>query len=99
MKFEFKVSPSSYFWLSLKNTLLIMITFGLYYTWAVCNYHKWKAENTTLDGKTLRFVGTGGKLFVHMFKMTVLTVITCGIYRYWAIPKNEKWFTEHTLVN
>lgn len=98
MKFEFNVSVSSYFWMSLKNTLLTIITLGLYYTWAICAYQRWKAENITLDGKKLQFVGTGGKLFFHLLKMNLLTFITCGIYRYWAVPKTEKWFVEHTNI-
>jgi hypothetical protein len=63
--------------------------------WGICNAYTWYADNTTIDGRRLRFTGTGGGMFGLILKVVLLSMITCGIYYFWGIPEIIKWITEH----
>ena len=75
---------------------LSMITLGLAAPWLTCWYQKWLCEHTYINGRRLKFDGTGGELFLKMLWWGLLTCITCGIYMFWAIVNQQKWVAEHT---
>lgn len=76
--------------------LLILITLGFGAPWAVCIKQRWVARNTVIDGRRLRFDGTGAQLFASYIKWFLLTLITIGIYGFWLSIKMQQWVVKHT---
>ena len=76
--------------------LLIMITLGFGAPWAICMKERWIAKHTYIDGRPLRFDGTGGQLFGNYIKWFLLTLITIGIYGFWLDIKMKQWIVKHT---
>jgi len=76
--------------------LIIVITLGIGTPWAVCLKQNWVIRHTILDGKRLKFDGTGGKLFMKYIVWWIFTVITLGIYSLWLGIKMKQWVVSHT---
>ncbi len=79
------------------GTIITVITLGLAYPWAVCMIYGWKINHTVVEGKRLKFIGTGWSLFGNWIKWFLLTIITFGIYSFWLFISLEKWKTENTI--
>ena len=43
--------------------LITICTFGLGAPWAMCMKYKWQIKNTVVEGRRLKFVGSGSSLF------------------------------------
>ena len=76
--------------------LLSMITLGLGVPWGVCMLQRWEAKHTVIEGRRLKFNGTGMQLFGTYIKWFLLTIITLGIYSFWLGIKMKKWVVKHT---
>ena len=76
--------------------LLTLVTFGIGTPWALCLKEKWMAEHTVIDGRRLRFDGTGSQLFGKFIVWALLTVVTLGIYGFWMDIKMKQWVVKHT---
>ena len=81
---------------ALAASLLISITCGIATPWAICYLWKYIVSHAIIDGKRLKFDGTGGQLFGKWLLWMLLTVITCGIYSFWVAPALYKWVASHT---
>lgn len=75
--------------------LLVLFTFGIATPWAVTMIYRYEADHTVLDGRRLRFTGTGAGLFGQWIKWFLLTVITFGIYGFWVQIALKKWQVKH----
>lgn len=82
--------------ISILQMLLVAITLGIGTPWAVCMKERWIAKHTIIDGKQLRFDGTGGQLFGKYIIWFLLTIVTLGIYSLWLTIKMKKWVVSHT---
>ena len=76
--------------------LIIIFTLGIGAPWAICIGERWNAKHTIIDGRQLRFDGTGGQLFGNYIKWFLLTIITLGIYSFWLSIKMREWVVKHT---
>lgn len=76
--------------------ILTVFTLGLAYPWATCLIYKWEINHTVIDGRRLRFDGTGAELFGNWVKWLFLTIITFGIYGFWVVISVKKWQVKHT---
>ncbi len=76
--------------------LMIIFTLGFGAPWAVAYYQRWECNHTTIGGKQLKFVGTGGNLFGQYIKWILLTIITIGIYSFWLNIKMKQWVVSNT---
>ena len=76
--------------------LLTLVTFGIAAPWALCIVQRWYINNTVVDGRRLRFDGTGGQLFGKYLLWMLLCIVTCGIYSFWLVIKMQQWITSHT---
>ena len=56
-------------------------------------------ENTTIDGKKIKFIGEGSSLLGKFILWYFLTIITLGIYSFWMIAKLEKFKVENTVFD
>lgn len=82
--------------ISILQWLIIGLTFGIAAPWAICMKESWVVRHTVIDGRQLRFDGTGGQLFGNYIKWFLLTLITFGIYSFWLNIKMKQWVTKHT---
>ena len=71
--------------------LISAITLTIGAPWGKCMVMSYKVNHTVLNGKRLKFNGTGGSLFVQRFKWFLLTIITLGVYSLWVPVKEKKW--------
>jgi uncharacterized membrane protein YjgN (DUF898 family) len=56
------------------------------------------ASHTVIEGKRLRFDGTGIQLFGNFIKWWIFSIITLGIYGIFFLPVRAKqWAVKHTL--
>ena len=72
-------------------TLITIVTLGIAGPWAKCMMYSYQIKHTVYNGKRLKFVGTGGDLFVNRFKWFLLSIITFGIYAIFIPVKKTKW--------
>lgn len=82
--------------LSLLGVLITVLTIGLAYPWALCMVYGWKINHTIVEGKRLKFNGTGIGLFGNWIKWFFLCIITLGIYSFWLKIALEKWKVKNT---
>ena len=61
--FEFDGSGFGYLWLCIWTTVLTVITCGLFFPWAYSAQQRWICSNTYVNGRQLRFEGTGFGFF------------------------------------
>lgn len=71
--------------------IIICITLGIATPWAKCMLYNYQFKHTVYNGKRLKFEGTGGDLFVNIFKWVFLSIITLGIYAIFIPVKKAKW--------
>lgn len=71
--------------------LISVITLGIGAPWGKCMLYSYQMKHTVYNGKRLKFEGTGGDLFVNMFKWILLTIITFGIYAFFIPVRKTKW--------
>lgn len=93
-RFQFDGGAGSYFLIGLVAAVLTLFTLGLATPWAACMTYRWRIEHTLIDGRRLRFTGTGLGLFGNWIKWWALTIVTLGIYLFWVYPRLVKWMTE-----
>lgn len=77
------------------GTIITTLSFGILYPWAVCMVYGWKIDHTVIEGKRLKFNGTGISLFGNWIKWWFLCVITLGIYSFWVFIALNKWKTKN----
>ena len=59
--------------------------------WGKCLVMSYKVNHTIVNGRRLKFEGTGASLFVNRLKWIFFTLITFGIYAFWIPIKQKKW--------
>ncbi|MCC3867740.1 DUF898 domain-containing protein [Terrisporobacter mayombei] len=76
---------------------ITILTLGIATPWAMCIKYRWEAKHTVIEGRRLKFIGSGGSLFLHYIKWLILTIITLGIYGFWLYIKMLQWKVENTV--
>lgn len=77
--------------------LLTSVTLGIAYPWAKCMMLRWEVSHTVVNGRRLRFTGSGGQLFGKYILWALLTIVTCGVFGIWMKLRMKKWITKHTV--
>ena len=67
------------------------ISLGIAAPWAKCMLYSYQIRHTVYNGKRLKFEGTGGDLFVNIFKWVFFSIITLGLYTFVIPVKKTKW--------
>ena len=93
--FQFDGGAGSYLLVGIGATLLTIVTLGLALPWAICMQYRWRTQHTIINGRRLRFTGSGGGLFGNWIKWWALTLVTFGIYSFWVVPRLTRWTVEH----
>ena len=82
--------------ISILAFFLTLFTLGICYPWALCIIENWYTKHTVIEGRRLRFTGTGIGLFGTWIKIFLLSIITFGIYAFWAGIAIKKWKVKNT---
>lgn len=94
--FTFDGGAATYWGTLLAAILITIFTLFIGLPWALCLKQKWICKHTYINGKRLKFIGSGGSLIGLWIKIWFLSIITLGIYQIWAAPALQKWIVEHT---
>jgi uncharacterized membrane protein YjgN (DUF898 family) len=95
--YQFRGGAASWFGTQLLGAIIIICTLGICYPFAVVLIERWRAENTYLNGRQLRFIGTGWGIFGLWIKWLLLIIVTLGIYSFWVYPRLMQWKIEKTI--
>lgn len=79
----------------LLSFLITIVTLGIGAPWGACMIYSYQINHTVYNGKRLKFEGTGGDLFVNIFKWVLLSIITLGIYTLFIPIRKTKWVISH----
>jgi uncharacterized membrane protein YjgN (DUF898 family) len=82
--------------IQLGTFLLTAVTLGLALPWALTWKERWITSHTVIEGRRLRFTGSGAGLFWRWVKLLLLIIITLGVYSFWAWIYVKRWLVEHT---
>ena len=96
-QFEFNKDIGGLFVNMIVVYLLVIFTLGLGTPWAVCKLERWRADNTTIEGRKIKFVGEGSSLLGKFLFWYFLTIITLGIYGLWMVNNFEKFKADNTV--
>jgi len=94
-RFQFDGGAGSFLLVGIGSFLIMVFTLGLGTPWAIVMRYRWRTEHTIIDGRRLRFTGSGIGLFGNWIKWWLLCIITLGIYIFWVVPRLTKWTTEN----
>jgi hypothetical protein len=94
---DFRGGAIAYFFWRLVAGIITTITLGLGFPAAKCMLIRWGMDKSIIDGRRLRFDGTGWQLFGRFILWLLLSVITLGIYTVIFLPLSyKKWEIKHT---
>ena len=87
-------------WVNLGTTFLRYFTLGIGYPWAIVIKHRFITRHTIVDGRRLRFDGTGAQLIGTWMKIWILSIPTLSIYwAFWGELTIQRWLARHTHVD
>jgi hypothetical protein len=95
---RFDGGAGSYLAISLLGLLVTVFSLGLLYPLAYVLRLRWRVEHTLIEGRRMRFTGTGPGLLGMWIKCWFLIVVTLGLYGFWVRPRLERWACEHTFL-
>ncbi len=103
LKLEFEGGGGTLFGRLIVGYVLTLVTLGIYFPWFVASLYDFYAENTTVRMNKqklldIRYVGTGGKLFLPCIGGLFLSLITVGIYYPWFLASLHKKLLEDTKI-
>jgi len=87
----------SFIGINILGFLITFLTFVIGFPWALCLVYGWEINHTIINGKRLKFNGTGIGLFGLWIKWLFLLVITLGIYSFWIFISLKKWKVKNTV--
>ena len=95
-RFTFDGGAGSYLGTTILAILVTLVSFGLAYPFALVLLERWRCEHSFIDGRPLKFNGTGMSLFGNWLKWLLLCLVTLGIYSLWVVPRLQQWKWENT---
>lgn len=69
MKSEFDGSMWQMIGWQIVCAAITVFTLGIAYPWGACFLYRWEADHSVINGKRLKFTGTGGSLFLLYLKL------------------------------
>ncbi|WP_336220545.1 YjgN family protein [Citrobacter amalonaticus] len=72
--FEFRGDGGSYFLICLVNSLLVLVTLGIYLPWALMKCRRYIYSNMTLNGQPFTWKVTGGDVFLSWLMLLVIYI-------------------------
>ena len=76
------------FLIFLVNTLLKIVTLGIYHFWAKARVRRYLWTHTEFDGERLEYTGTGGELFLGFLRaLAIMIVMLLALFVLWQISE------------
>ena len=95
-QFKFDGDVPSFLGISIVSFIITVISVGILFPFAYCMRQKWVAHHTVIEGRRLKFNGSGFSLIGKWIIWLFLCFITLGIYSFWVVPRFIKWQVENT---
>lgn len=80
------------------QTLLTIITFGIYYAWMLNKLRTYIIGNIRFGALRFGYTGEGFELFIIRLKGSILTFLTLGIYYFWYQKESINYFINSTYI-
>ncbi|EMX9180890.1 DUF898 family protein [Citrobacter sedlakii] len=77
-RFHFRGDGGSYFLICLVNSLLVLITLGIYLPWALMKCRRYIYANMTLNGQPFSWNMKGGDIFLSWLMLVVIYIAGVG---------------------
>lgn len=87
-QFEFNGKGSQLLGIMLLNTLLSIITFGIYNSWFINSLRTYIISNIRFGNLRFGYDGSGTELFAIRLKSFIFSIFTFGLYYFWYL---EEW--------
>jgi len=95
IRFGYRGKKKTLVLLLLENSLITLITLGIYYPWFTNNVRKYVYRNARFGNIKLRFSGNSSDYADIVILGWILTFFTLGIYYFWFKKKLFKFFYEN----
>ena len=92
LRFHFSGRVSTAYGIYLRDFFLMVITFGIYYSWHEIRVRKYRMSHTCLGDSNFSFHGSGGELFGINILGYFLSYVTLGVYAPWYIANRLRFF-------
>jgi len=96
--FGYRGNLNEFIKLYLVETLLTMVTFGIYASWMQTKIISYIRSNTRFGNVEFRFDGRGVDLFLIKLKGILLMMVTFGIYSFWYFKNIVAFHIDNTKV-
>ena len=97
--FVFVGSGLGYLWLLIWTTVVSIITVGLFFPWAYSAQQRWICANTYVEGRRLRFDGTGLGFFFQWLVIMLLGFTCPFICTTSGCCQFKRWETRNTVFD
>lgn len=87
----FEGSGFDYFKIQIVNTILTILTLGLYYPWAKEKSLKFLYGKSTFEETPFVFSGTGSEMFRGFIKAVAVLVVIYGLFFYLVLQGHNGW--------
>ncbi len=85
--------------LNILCTFLLIITFGLSFPLVKCIRYRYRARNTLISNKRLKYIGNTKMLVKMYIRWIILSISTLGCFILFIKVLDEKHRIEHTIIN
>lgn len=96
IRFSFDGRASEFIKIFLKATLLLGLTFGLYYPWFATYRQAFMTSHSSFGSARFGFDGKGRDLFWGYLAALLLTLPTLGLSWIWFLARRRRYFWNHT---
>jgi uncharacterized membrane protein YjgN (DUF898 family) len=97
IRFSFHGRAGDFIRIFLKGTLLMGLTFGLYYPWFATHRQAFMTSHAGFGSARFGFDGKGRDLFWSYLAAVLLTLPTLGLCWVWFLARRRRFFWDHTV--
>lgn len=96
IRLSFRGRAGQFIGIFLRGTLLVGVTFGLYYPWFATERQAFMVSHSHFGNERFAFDGKGRDLFWPFLLAVLLTLPTLGLGWVWFIARRRRFFWNHT---
>lgn len=98
IRFSFRGQAGDFIKLFARDSVLTLLTLGLYYPWFAVRRHAFMVSNSYFGNERFRFDGHGRELLVPYSLLALLGVPTLGLYSFWFQARKQRYLWQHTAI-
>jgi uncharacterized membrane protein YjgN (DUF898 family) len=96
IRFSFRGRAPEFVRLFVRDSLLTLLTFGLYYPYFEVNRQAFMVSHAYFGNRRFGFDGRGRDLFTPYFFMLLLAIPTLGLIWFWYAARRQRYLWDHT---